>query len=127
MEGKITDEICLNVDSYEYRFTIGELMKTSRILPQYKESIDWQRRCTAMVEHYRDDFYWHNAYKTRLRQAVPESAYTMEFSKTIEMEPGSQYRLRVWLKTEMWRGCPRFLLKNKKDTETEDTARWEER
>ena len=98
VEGKITDEICLNVDSYEYRFTIGELMKTSRILPQYKESIELAERVYGHVEHYRDDFYWHNAYKTRLRQAVPESAYTMEFSKTIEMEPGSQYRLRVWLK-----------------------------
>ena len=98
VEGKITDEICLNVDSYEYRFTIGELMKTSRILPQYKESIELAERVYGHVEHYRDDFYCHNAYKTRLRQAVPESAYTMEFSKTIEMEPGSQYRLRVWLK-----------------------------
>ncbi|MGI5947430.1 MAG: hypothetical protein ACOX8K_08505 [Lachnospiraceae bacterium] len=98
VEGKITDEICLKVDSYEYRFTIGDLMKTSRILPQYKESIELAERVYGHVEHYRDDFYWHNAYKTRLRQAVPESAYTMEFSKTVEMEPGSQYRLRVWLK-----------------------------
>ncbi len=98
VEGKITDEICLKVDSYEYRFTIGELMKTSRILAQYKESIELAERVYGHVEHYRDDFYWHNAYKTRLRQAVPKSAYTMEFSKIVDMEPGSQYRLRVWLK-----------------------------
>ena len=38
VEGKITDEICLNVDSYEYRFTSGELRNTASILPHDKES-----------------------------------------------------------------------------------------
>ena len=60
--------------------------------------LELANRTYGKVEHYRDDFYWHNAYKTRLRQAVPERAYTMEFEKKVTMEPGSQYRLRVWLK-----------------------------
>ena len=33
VEGKITDEICLNVDSYEYRFTIGAVSYTHLTLP----------------------------------------------------------------------------------------------
>ncbi len=98
VEGKPTDELCLKVDDYEYRFTIRELMETSRILPQYKESVELAERVYGKVDHYRDDFYWHNAYKTRLRQAVPEAAYTVKFEKRIFMEPGSQYRIRVWLK-----------------------------
>ena len=73
-------------------------METSRILAQYEESVELAQKAFGPVEHYRDDLYWHNAYKTRLRQAVPESAYTMEFEKRVDMEPGCQYRLRVWLK-----------------------------
>lgn len=98
VEGKLSHEVCLKVDSYEYRFTLRELLKTSRILPQYQESVDLAKRVYGNVDHYRDDFYWHNAYKTRLRQAVPEKAYTVEFEKQVFMEPGSNYRLRVWLK-----------------------------
>lgn len=97
-EGKPADGICLKVDGYEHHFTLRQLMETSRILPQYKESVELAERTFGDVRHYRDDFYWHNAYKTRLRQAVPERAYAMEFEKKIRMETGCQYRLRVWLK-----------------------------
>jgi len=98
VEGTPEDDICLKVDNYEYHFTIRELMGPSRILPQYKESVELAERTFGKVDHYRDDFYWHNAYKTRVRQAVPEQAYTMEFEKKIVMQPGDQYRLRVWLR-----------------------------
>lgn len=43
-------------------------------------------------------FNWHNAYKTRIRQAVCEEAYTLNYEKEINMEAGANYRLRVWLK-----------------------------
>lgn len=98
VEGRPEDEILLKVDSYEYRFTLRELMKTSRVLPQYQESMELAKQVYGDVEHYRDDFYWHNAYKTRIRQAVPEKAYTMEFEKDVVLEKGSNYRLRVWLR-----------------------------
>lgn len=98
IEGKKKDKVLLKVDNYEYCFTIEELMESSRILAQYKESIELAKRVYGNVEHYRDDFYWHNAYKVRIRQAVPHRAYEMKFEKKIQMEPGSQYRLRVWLK-----------------------------
>lgn len=98
VEGKREDCVQLTVDGHTHRFTIAQLMETSRILAQYEESVELAQKAFGPVEHYRDDLYWHNAYKTRLRQAVPESAYTMEFEKRVDMEPGCQYRLRVWLK-----------------------------
>ena len=98
VEGTKRDSVLLTVDGHEYRFTIAELMETSRIMAQYQESVELARKTFGNVAHYRDDLYWHNAYKTRIRQAVPERAYTMEFEKTVVMEPGCQYRLRVWLK-----------------------------
>lgn len=98
IEGMPEDEILLKADGYEYRFPIKELLKTSRILAQYQESVELAKEVYGDVSHYRDDFYWHNAYKVRLRQAVPEMAYTMEYERTVFMEKGSNYRLRVWLK-----------------------------
>lgn len=88
----------LKVDRYVYRFTLKELMKSSRILAQYQESMDLAAEVFGNVEHYRDDFYWHNAYKTRIRQAVPEEAYTMKYEKKVTLEAGSCYRLRVHLR-----------------------------
>ena len=88
----------LKVDSYVYRLKIGELMKSSRILAQYRESMELAAEVFGNVEHYRDDFYWHNAYKTRIRQAVPEEAYTMSCEKKVALEAGSCYRLRVHLR-----------------------------
>lgn len=98
IEGKATDEVCLDVDGYRYCFSIGELMRTSRILPHYCESVNLAHEVYGFVEHYRDDFFWQNAYKIRLRQAVPEEAYCMQYSRKVVMEPGDQYRLRVWLR-----------------------------
>ena len=98
VEGKPEDEIVLKVDRYVYRFTLKELMKSSRILAQYQESMDLAEEVFGNVEHYRDDFYWHNAYKTRIRQAVPEEAYTMKYEKKVTLEAGSCYRLRVHLR-----------------------------
>lgn len=98
VEGSPEDEIQLTIDTYKYRFTLKELLKTSQILPQYQESIDLAKKVYGDVTHYRDDFYWHNAYKTRIRQAVPETAYTMDYEKPIVLEKGSSYRLRVWLR-----------------------------
>ena len=98
VEGTPDSDVCLKVDNYEYHFTIRELMKTSRIKAQYQESIDLANRVYGKVDHYRDDFYWHNAYKTRIRQAVPQDAYVLNYEKEIDMEAGANYRLRVWLK-----------------------------
>lgn len=98
VEGSPEDEVVLDIDHYTYRFKLRELLKTSRILAQYQESVKLAEEVYGDVSHYRDDFYWHNAYKTRIRQAVPESAYTLEFEKEVNLLPGSCYRLRVWLK-----------------------------
>ena len=98
VEGTPDSDVCLKVDNYEYHFTIRELMKTSRIKAQYQESIDLANRVYGKVDHSRDDFYWHNAYKTRIRQAVPQDAYVLNYEKEIDMEAGANYRLRVWLK-----------------------------
>lgn len=98
VEGRPDDEVALTVDSHVYHLTLKELMKSSKILAQYKESVELAARVYGDVKHYRDDFYWHNAYKTKISQAVPVEAYTMDFEKKVMLLAGCCYRLRVWLK-----------------------------
>lgn len=40
-------------------------METSCIQAQYGESAKPAQKTVGKVENYRDDLYWHNAYKTR--------------------------------------------------------------
>ncbi|MBQ9196709.1 MAG: hypothetical protein IJ157_05630 [Clostridia bacterium] len=98
VEGTPEDQTILRVNGHEYAFTLRELMKTSRILAEYDESLHLAQDTFGDISHYRDDLIWHNAYKCRLRQAVPEEAYTLAYASPITLEAGSQVRLRVHLK-----------------------------
>ena len=86
------------VDGKEYALPVSELLYTGKIHAEYEESVQLAERTFGDVAHYRDDLFWHNAYKVRQRQAVPEAAYTLRRSLTVPMEAGDNYRLRVWLR-----------------------------
>lgn len=98
VEGKPGDHVKLSVDGQTHTFTVRDLMKTSRILAQYKESEALAQKVYGNISYHRDDLIWHNAYKCRLRQAVPEVAYSANFTHQVNMKQGSQYRIRVHLK-----------------------------
>lgn len=98
VEGGIHDVLTLTVDGKEYALPVSELLYTGKIHAEYEESVQLAERTFGDVAHYRDDLFWHNAYKVRQRQAVPEAAYTLRRSLTVPMEAGDNYRLRVWLR-----------------------------
>lgn len=98
IKGRYDEDVCFRIDGYEYHFTLAQLMKGSRILAEYNESLSLAKKTYNYKEYYRDDFIWHNAYKTRIRKAVPKKAYSVTFQKNIYMEKGDQYRIRVILK-----------------------------
>ncbi|MBQ8082035.1 MAG: hypothetical protein IJ240_09090 [Clostridia bacterium] len=98
VEGLPGDQVRLNVNGRLYEFTLRELTGPSRILAEYEDSVRLAEATFGDVAHYRDDLFWHNAYKCRLRQAVPEQAYTLRHETKIDLEPGDQVRVRVHLK-----------------------------
>lgn len=98
VQGKPTSTVTLVINGKEHTFTIGELMQTSRIIADMETSERMAREQFDYQGYYRDDFIWHNAYKCRIRQAVPQDAYTLRFSMPIELTSGDQCRLRVHLK-----------------------------
>ena len=50
------------------------------------------------ITHYRDDPWWHNAYKIRLNKAYPSESYELEATRKIQMKTDGNIRLRIWQK-----------------------------
>lgn len=98
IEGTEDDILVLTIDGKKHNLLVRDIMHSSKIIAQYDESIELAEKTFGDIQHYRDDLIWHNAYKTRIRQAVPEKAYTLDETLKMNMVQGSNYRLRVWLR-----------------------------
>ncbi len=92
------EAIVLTVDGREYRFAAADLMQSSAVYPFYEESEKRIMERWPDAGHYRDDLIWHNAYKFKISQAVPEAAYSLNFNRTYQTAAGENYRLRIWQK-----------------------------
>lgn len=98
VEGGIDDVLTLTVDGEVYQMPVRMLLDSSRIYAQYSQCEQRITEKFGPTPHYRDDFVWHCAFKFRVRRAVPAAAYTLHAQLPLELERGSQYRARVWLK-----------------------------
>lgn len=98
VETALDEVLLLTVDGKEYKMAVRDMLRTSRIFAQYDEARRLAEETFGDIEHYRDDLIWHTAYKTRIRQAVPEAAYTLRLERGVPLEAGCNYRVRVWLK-----------------------------
>lgn len=88
--------VCLTVDGTRYQLGIRDLLASSRIIPLKAEAEKRTREVWGDVTHYRDDPWWHNAYKIKIGRAAPELAYRVTYAKRIAVEEDACYRLRVW-------------------------------
>lgn len=98
VEGAMEDCLSLTVDGTEYSLPVRDILADSNVYAQYEATEKMVYEKFPDAAHYRDDLIWHSAFKFRVRRAVPESAYTVKIEEIIELEPGSQYRVRVWQK-----------------------------
>ena len=49
-------------------------------------------------EYYRTDPWWHNAYKVKVGEAIPEMAYTCDVNLSMDTNSLNALRVRVWEK-----------------------------
>lgn len=98
VEGHMDDCLTLTVDGKDYPLTVCRLLEDSMLFGQYEEAEKMVYAKYPDAHHYRDDFIWHSAFKFRVRKAAPESAWLLNIRDSLELCPGSQYRLRVWQK-----------------------------
>ena len=98
IEDDIDSSVTLVIDGVKYEVTIRDLLYSSRLFPLLDEVSDLLKERYNFTEYYRSDSWWHNAYKIKVHEAVPEIAYTMTIKRTIELKEGDNIRVRVWQK-----------------------------
>lgn len=98
VEGTLKDSLTLTVDGKDYVLPVAGLLEDSHLFAQYEEAEAMVFAKYLDAHHYRDDLIWHSAFKFRVRKATPEAAWTLDLRDQLELQRGSQYRLRVWQK-----------------------------
>lgn len=98
VEGSMEDVLDLTVNGKSYPLAVGELLQGTRVYSEYEEAEAMVYGRYPDARHYRDDLIWHSAFKFRVKRAAPEAAYRVGIRETLELLPGSSYRLRVWQK-----------------------------
>lgn len=88
----------LTIDGREYPLPVRELLESSRVFALWDEVRQLTRDTWGEITHYRDDPWWHNAYKFRVGKAYPESSYQVRAKRTIHMQEDGNLRLRIWQK-----------------------------
>ena len=86
------------IDRKEYKLSVEELLKHSKVFALWDDIQQLTKDTWGDIEHYRDDPWWHNAYKFKVHRFAWEEAYTLDYQKEIQVEEDCCYRLRVWQK-----------------------------
>ena len=86
----------LTIDGKEYPLSVREMFDGSKVTGLWDEVKKLTRETWGNITHYRDDPWWHNAYKFRVGRAYPASSYEVTCKKKIHMEQDGNLRLRIW-------------------------------
>jgi hypothetical protein len=100
LEASPTDHIHLAVNGESAVFSVQEALRGSRVLASTGEAyttMSQQLGLSPSDLDKEDEVVWHNAYKTKVHVAIPESGYTVPFHFVDSSPPGgwNWYRLRV--------------------------------
>lgn len=98
IEADADSSLKLDIDGKEYCLPVRGLLESSHVYALWDEVETLTRETWGDITHYRDDPWWHNAYKFRVGKAYPENAYDLSFRKVIRMEEDGNLRLRIWQK-----------------------------
>lgn len=98
IEDDVNSSVTLTVDGKEYVLPIKDLLYSSNLHPLLDEVSDLLKERFNFTEFYRSDSWWHNCYKIKTHQAVPEIGYTTEINRTLDLKEGDNVRVRVWQK-----------------------------
>lgn len=112
VEADADSQLSMTVDGTTYTFAVREMLMSSSVTALWDNVKELTRDTWGDLSHYRDDPWWHNAYKFKLSRACPELSYTVDYQKTIPVDADCNYRLRVWQKNNdvAWTS-PVFLVK----------------
>lgn len=98
IEDNVNSSIILNIDGKTYKIPIKEILYSSRVIPLIEEVGELLEKRYHFNEFYRSDSWWHNCYKIKIGQAVPEAGYHAHIQRTINTTDCEHIRVRAWQK-----------------------------
>lgn len=98
IEAPLNSKVSLTIDGEVHELPVSELLECSRIIPLTEEVIKLTQETWGDVEHYRDDPWWHNAYKVKISKACPEAGFSVDYDKSLKIDQSCNIRLRIWQK-----------------------------
>lgn len=98
VEADVDSTLILTVDGVAYPMKVRDLLYTSKVYALWDDIKALTKETWGDIEHYRDDPWWHNAYKFKVGKAAPEQAYCVDVKKVLPIKEDANYRLRVWQK-----------------------------
>ena len=88
----------LTIDGKEYPLAVRQLLESSRVFALWDQVRKLTEDTWGEITHYRDDPWWHNAYKFRVGKAYPQSSYEVRGCRKIKFTEDGNIRLRIWQK-----------------------------
>lgn len=79
IEDNINNDLKLEIDGKEYKIPIRTLLEKAVLEAKEDEVRELLKDRFQFNEYYREDPWWHNAYKFKLHKACPQKGYTAEY------------------------------------------------
>lgn len=98
IEDEINSSVQLNIDGKSYNLKIKDLLYSSQIIPLLDEVNELLKERYNFNKFYRSDSWWHNCYKIKIGQAVPEIGYHVILDENIDTTDCENVRIRIWQK-----------------------------
>ncbi len=96
--GSLDDELIVYVFGNEYVYKYRELLSGSVIENDEEAVKKLLMDRYSLGDFYRNDSWWHNSYKFKIHQAVPEESYTCKFNRKISTIGAKSIRIKVFQK-----------------------------
>lgn len=79
LEDEVNNILKLWIDDELHEIRVSDLLEEAILIAKEKEVEELLEKEYSFKSFYREDPWWHNAYKFMLHKAVPQRAYTLEY------------------------------------------------
>ncbi len=119
IEDELQNDVLIQVDDEMYQIPIADLLEESQLFAKEKEVEELLKTRYQFTEFYREDAWWHNAYKILVHRAYPSQAYEMNITYPIAEVCGEEenYFIKVIQKNGDTAWTSPIWIHNKKEEE----------
>ena len=81
----------------KFIFRVGEILKNSHLIGFLEEAKRLAYERWGFKKHYREDPFWHHAYKVKIHRGIPEHGYKVKFihQEEIKKKKEDYYMVKV--------------------------------